>query len=96
MKHKEFETVKITVDGKDVDFELARHLSECLASTFISEPMIIAWYDGKKGEEHPQVPECQHKPGWVAYAEGHGGRIRIDVNENEYSFIFAEASVMKG
>jgi hypothetical protein len=38
------------------------------------------------------VPECQHKPGWLAYAEGHGGRVRVDVNETEYSFIFANAS----
>jgi hypothetical protein len=52
--------------------------------------MLIAWYDGKKGEEHPHVPECQHKPGWLAYAEGHGGRIRIDVNETEYSFIYSD------
>ena len=46
----------------------------------------------KQGEEHPEVPECQHKPGWLAYAEGHGGRVRVDVNETEYSFIFADAS----
>ena len=40
----------------------------------------------KQGEEHPEVPECQHKPGWLAYAEGHGGWVRVDVNETEYSF----------
>ena len=89
MQHTGFETIKITVEGKDINFPLAKRLSEDLVSTFISEPMLIAWFDGKKGEEHPAIPECQHKPGWIAYAEGHGGIVRVDVNETEYSFIFA-------
>ena len=54
--------------------------------------MLIAWFDGEKNEEQPEVLECQHKPGWLAYAAGHGGRVRVDVNKTEYSFIFADAS----
>jgi len=68
-----------------MDFPLARRLSEDIVSTIITEPMLIAWFDGKKGEEHPEVPECQHNPGWLAYAEGHGGRVRVNVNETEYN-----------
>ena len=83
MEHIDFEIIKITIEGRE------------LASSIASDPMLIAWFDGKKGEEHPQVPECQHKPGWLAYAEGHGGRIRVDVNENECSFIFADSGVME-
>jgi len=90
MKHAELLTLKIKIEGKELDFPLARRLADKLVSGSLSEPMLIAWYDGKKGEEHPSVPECQHKPGWLAYAEGHGGRIRIDVNETEYSFIYTD------
>jgi hypothetical protein len=90
MEHVDFETIRITVEGKDLDFTLARRLADDLVSNIVSEPMLIAWFDGKRGEEHPQVPECQHKPGWLAYAEGHGGSIRVDVNQNEYSFIFTD------
>ena len=93
MEHAEVLTLKLTIEGKELDFSLAKLLADGLASSSVSEPMLIAWYDGKKGEEHPQVPECQHKPGWLAYAEGHGGRIRVDINENEYSFIFADSGV---
>jgi hypothetical protein len=93
MEHVDLEIIKITVEGGELDFTLAKRLGEDLASSIVSDPMLIAWFDGKKGEEHPQVPECQHKPGWLAYAEGHGGCIRVDVNENEYSFIFADAGV---
>ena len=92
MQHVDFETIKITVEGRDIDFRLAERLSEDLVSTIVTDPMLIAWFDGKKGEEHPVVPECQHKLGWIAYAEGHGGRVRVDVNETEYSFIFADVA----
>jgi len=94
MQQGDFETIKISVEGKEIDYSLARHLSEDLVSTVLDESILIAWFDGKKGEEHPSVPECQHKPGWLAYADGHGGRVRVDVdiNETEYSFIFADAS----
>ncbi len=90
MKHAELLTLKINLEGKELDFSLAKRLADNLVSDSISEPMLIAWYDGKKGEEHPSVPECQHKPGWLAYAEGHGGRVRIDVNGPEYSFIYTD------
>lgn len=92
MQQGNFETINISVEEKEIDYSLAKRLSEDIVSTIITEPILIAWFDGKKGEEHPQVPECQHKPGWLAYAEGHGGRGRVDVNETEYSFIFANAS----
>ena len=92
MQHVDFETIKITVEGKDIDFPMAKRLSEDMVSTIVAEPMLIAWFDGKKGEEHPEVPECQHKPGWIAYAEGHGGRVRVDVNDTDYRFIFAEVA----
>ncbi len=90
MKHAELLTLKINIEGKKLDFSLAKRLADNLVSGSISEAMLIAWYDGKKGEEHPSVPECQHKPGWLAYAEGHGGCIRIDINKTEYSFIYAD------
>jgi hypothetical protein len=96
MEHVDFEIIKITIEGGELDFLLAKRLGEDLASSIALDPMLIAWFDGKKGEEHPQVPECQHKPGWLAYAEGHGGRIRVDINENEYSFIFADSGVTEG
>ncbi len=82
----------VRIEGRPLERELARRLAGVLAAESLAEPMLIAWYDGQKGEEHPEVPECQHKPGWLAYAEGHGGRLRVDVNEGEFSFIFADVA----
>lgn len=85
------ETLRLSVAGGDVDFAEAREAAEQFIIDRITDPILIAWYDGKRNEEHPKVPECQHKPGWLSYAEGHGGRLRVDINEDEYSFIFAES-----
>lgn len=90
MEHVELKTIQINIDGMDLSFPLVQRLAEQLASELIDEPMLIAWFDGKRNEEHPTVPECQHKPGWLAYAEGHGACLRVDVNGVLFSLIFAE------
>ena len=92
MDHKEIPVLQLQLDQECLEFETAREAAEKLISDRITDPMLIAWFDGKKGEEHPEVPECQHKPGWLTYAEGHGGKLRVDINGEEYSFIFADAN----
>lgn len=37
MQHVDFETVKITVEGKELDYPLARRLSEDLVSTIVAD-----------------------------------------------------------
>lgn len=93
MEHVELRAIALHIDGMDINFPLVRTLAEQLATEVLDGPMLIAWYDGRRGEEHPTVPECQHKPGWLAYAEGHGGCLRIDVNNQQYSLIFAESGI---
>ncbi len=83
--------ITIDLEHEEVTgYAAAKKLAEQEAGKKLSEPMLVAWYDGKRNEEHPHVPECQHKPGWIAYAEGHGGRLQVNLNDGEYSFIFAD------
>ena len=51
--------------------------------------MLVVWYDGATGKGHPDAQECTGKPGWLAYAESHGGDIRVNINHHEFVFIFA-------
>ncbi len=88
MNH-DMQTIKVNLEDTSPDYALANQLAGNIASVILSDPMLIAWYDGINKQEHPFVPECQHKPGWLAYAEGHDGRIRIDINQN-FSFIFTD------
>lgn len=85
------EVMTLNTEDTVIDYDMARQLSESLARVRIQDPMLIAWYDGINNIEHPEVPECQHKPGWLAYAEGHNGVLRIDINNEKFSFIFAAA-----
>lgn len=84
--------IGLTVSGLALDFETAQALARIAAGSAAPEPMPLAWFDRARGRESPQVPECQRKPGWLAYAESHGGDIRVDINDGEYVFIFASGS----
>jgi len=86
--HVEMQRIDIAIDGIPLDVALAKALAEQVASRLARDYLLLAWYDGQRNEEHPSVPECQHKPGWLAYAEGHGGNIRVSLNEGEFDFIF--------
>jgi len=94
MTSDSFKVVDINITGSVLSFATARRLADQVAEGILNEPIVIAWYDGIKKEEHPAVPECQHKPGWLAYAEGHDGKLQIIVNQDEYSFIYTDAGNM--
>ncbi|MBI4757141.1 MAG: AF1514 family protein [Betaproteobacteria bacterium] len=79
----------LIISGLGLDFESAQALAKTAASRLAPGAMLLAWYDRPRGRESPEVPECTSKPGWIAYAEGHGGDIRVDVNHGEYVFMFA-------
>ncbi|HEY5601812.1 MAG TPA: AF1514 family protein [Gammaproteobacteria bacterium] len=88
--------IQLHIEGMQLDYASARAISETVANHIVESAMCIAWYDGQKQEEHPAVPECQHKPGWLAYAEGHGGRIKVELNDGEFVFIFASVNEVEG
>jgi hypothetical protein len=82
-------TVGLTVEGVTLDFAAARALADRLAAQAQGESMLVAWVDRARGEESPKVPECQKKPGWLAYAESHGGNLWVNINRGEYLFIYS-------
>jgi hypothetical protein len=81
--------VGLEVSGTELDFEAAQALAQTAARRYAEDAMLLAWFDRERGKESPEVPECQRKPGWIAYAESHGGDLKIDVNRGAYVFIFA-------
>ena len=80
--------VKLKSD-KDLGFETAKQIATQKAREIGSDPMLLAWYDGKTGEYTPKT-ECGagDRPAWIIYAESRGGDITIDINDEEYIFIF--------
>ena len=70
--------VELSAQGKKLDFNAARAMAEQAAAA--QEVMPVAWFDGKNNKGHPDAMECTSKPGWLAYAESHGGNIRVNIN----------------
>jgi hypothetical protein len=76
----------------DPGFTLAERLAQAIARQLADEAMLIAWFDRAQGKESPEIPECQNKPGWIAYAKVHGGDMKVDINQGAYLFIFASGT----
>jgi hypothetical protein len=83
--------IELTTQDVALDFNTARAMAELAATRTAQEVMLVAWFDGKAGKGHPDGRECTGKLGWLAYAESHGGDIRVNINHHEFVFIFASA-----
>lgn len=79
--------------GRPLDFAQAREIADQKARELGADPMLLAWYEAKSGKFSPPVECCSEtKPGWIVYAESRGGAITIDINDEEYVFIYLDAS----
>ena len=86
---KNFLKNPIHIKTESLDFETAKKIADQKAKELCSDPMLLAWYQGKTGEYTPKT-ECGtgDKPAWIIYAETRGGDITIDINNEEYIFIY--------
>jgi len=84
--------IHIQTTGGDLSFHSARDIANREAKKLCSDPMLLAWYEKKTGRYSPPVDCCgEEKPSWVVYAESRGGNITIDINQEEYVFIYTDA-----
>ena len=68
-------------EAKEMADEKARKISE--------QPMLLAWFDRKAGKFSPDVICCgTEKPSWLVYAETRGGTLSVDINNEEYVFVY--------
>ena len=83
-------TVPLTIRDSDLDFEKAGMYAKKHAKSYYSDAMLLSWYDKNKGRYSPHGIECcsEGNPSWVTYAKSRGGNIAVDINNEEYVFIF--------
>lgn len=71
------------------DFHEAREMADKKVAEIAEEPMLLGWFDKKAGECSPDVSCCNiEKPGWLVYAQSRGGTISVDINQEEYVFVY--------
>jgi hypothetical protein len=82
----------LSVDNDEVgNFDQALGLAFEEAAGHMSDPMLLGWYDRRKGAFSPNVECCsEKKPGWVVYAETRGGSLTVEVNGGAYYFIYRD------
>ena len=82
--------VELSVGGFDLDFNTARAIAQRLAVRDQPETMLTAWCDRAAGTHSPSCVKCEigDAPGWEVYGRNHGGRLRIDMNNGDFVFIY--------
>ena len=82
--------VHIKVEASSLDFEKAELIAKNQAKSYSSDALLLSWFDKKEGRYSPHDVECcsNGKPSWVEYARSRDGNLTIDINADEYVFVF--------
>ncbi|HTY22927.1 MAG TPA: AF1514 family protein [Desulfomonilaceae bacterium] len=81
--------VIVQVDDKPLNFFSAKALADRKAKELSLDPMLVAWFDRRGGKFSPDVICCdQDKPAWLVYAESRGADISVDINNEDYVFVY--------
>jgi hypothetical protein len=82
--------VYLVLDKTELDFRGAQDAAKNLAQKLYWDPMLLSWFDKKERKYSPKDVICctEDKPGWLEYARSRGGDFSVDINYEEYVFIF--------
>jgi hypothetical protein len=82
--------IHLHLGKKELTFDEARRAAFERAHTYSSDPMLLSWFDRKAGTYFPSVVECcsRGEPSWLTYAHSRGGDLAVDINDEEYVFVF--------
>lgn len=83
------ETINITIDDPNLDFELARQQAKTKALAINRNAMQLAWYDQQAGKGFPDY-DCGagDRPPWQVFADSRGANLTIDINGGAYIFLY--------
>jgi len=83
------ETVKLTIDEPDLDFNTARDRAKVKALEINRNAMQLAWYNHQTGKGFPDY-DCGpgDRPPWQVFSDSRGANLTIDVNEGTFLFIY--------
>ncbi len=84
--------IRIQITEPDCDFECVKRKVVSKAMAYTSSPELLGWYD-RKGQIYFPNDECcvEGEPNWLAFALAKNADLSIDVNDEEYVFVFRKA-----
>ncbi len=89
LKYQLINPVKIRTEDPGLDFRVAQSLADEKVRSLCPDPMLISWYNATTGECHPKA-ECGSggKPGWLNYAESCKCDMTVDINDEQFIFVY--------
>ena len=89
LKYQLINPVKIKTDKTDLDFVSAQTMAEEKARSLSQDPMLISWYNANTGESYPNTAcGSPGKLGWLNYAESRNCDMTVDINDEQFVFIY--------
>lgn len=96
LKYKLINPLKIRSESSPLDFDAAQLIADKKAKSLCPAPRLISWYDATTGKSHPPVEHSHSgKPGWLCYAESRNCDITVDINDEQYVFVYSSQSFGK-
>lgn len=81
--------MEVRVDEKCLNFRTAKSIADRKAASVGSDPMLVSWFDRKAGRFSPDIICCDtEKPSWLVYAQSRGASISVDINDEDYVFVY--------
>ena len=89
LKYQLINPVKIRTEQPNLDFMAAQIMADERVKSLCSDPMLVSWYNATTGESHPNVERGPAgKPGWLNYAESRNCDMTVDINDEQFVFIY--------
>lgn len=83
--------ISVRISGYPVSREEAQEIGRLIAAKDNPETTVLARYNRETNSSSPCCLKGKFgdRPGWEVYGENHGGRLKINVNDGDYIFIFS-------
>ena len=89
LKYRLINPVKIRTGQSDLDFMDARSMADEKVRSLCPDPVLVSWYNSTTGESYPDVKSgSAAKPGWLNYAESRNCDMTVDINDEQFVFIY--------
>jgi len=89
LKYQLINPVKIKSDPSMLDFPSAQDIADQKVKSLSSASKLVSWYNATTGESYPDVKGCSPgKPGWLSHAELSNCDMTVDINDEQFVFIY--------
>lgn len=89
LKYRLINPLKIKTDQPGLDFMAAQSMANDKVKSLCPDPTLISWYNATTGDSYPKVEcGCAGKPGWLNYAESRNCDMTVDINDEQFVFIY--------